>query len=101
MDFGIGDVFGSWDHTNPPYQFTVDNANEVIKFNDVANDGELRMHVAASTLDIGDDWWRAEFIIIDGNIEYRGRGGDQTRVSVTAGQDISLNFKAGTGSITD
>jgi hypothetical protein len=45
------------------------------------------------------DWWKTEFIVLDGKIAYRGNGGDQTRVAGTAGQTVSLNFATGTGSI--
>ena len=40
-----------------------------------------------------------ECIILDGKSAYRGNGGDQTRVPVTAGQKVTLNFNAGTGTI--
>lgn len=46
------------------------------------------------------DWWKTEFIIRDGKIEYRGRGGDQKpRVKVQDGQKAYLNFAKGTGEI--
>jgi len=96
--YGIGNAFGgSWTAYDPNYLFTIDNANEVIKFDGVPDDGDLRMHVGATTLNC--DWWQAEFNIIGGNIEFRGTGGDQAAVPVTTGQNVSLNFKAGTGTI--
>jgi len=45
------------------------------------------------------DWWTREFNIIDGKIEYRGNGGDQAAVPVTAGKVVTLDFNAGTGTI--
>ncbi len=42
------------------------------------------------------DWWKTEFVYFDGKIAYRGAGGDQERVAVTAGQKITLDFNAGT-----
>lgn len=104
MVYGIGDAFGTWDAAQEAAIFTVDNANEVISFNSFPAAGDLRMHVAASTLTNanGDaiEWWQAEFILRDGIIEYRGTGGDQEpRIPVTAGQSISLNFRTNTGSI--
>ena len=46
------------------------------------------------------DWWQSEFIILDNKIEFRGKGGDQTRVPVTAGSHtIDLNFQTGAGEI--
>lgn len=102
--YGIGDAFGAWDAATADYLFTVDNANEAITSPAFVADADLRIHVAANTLKaIGDDpaveWWQAEFVVIDGNIEYRGTGGDQARTSVTTGQTVSLNFKDGTGTI--
>ena len=45
----------------------------------------------------GYDWWKVEFIVLDGKIVYRGTGGDQERVSVSEGQKAYLNFTDGTG----
>lgn len=47
----------------------------------------------------GIDWWRTEFIILEGKIAYRGNGGDQKRVEVEAGQKAYLKFSDNTGSI--
>lgn len=56
--------------------------------------GEVRMCVK-----FGDfDWWKTEFIVLNGKIEYRGNGGDQERVKVTKGQKAYINFKTNTGS---
>lgn len=60
--------------------------------------GELRMY-AASAISTSECWTR-EFMIFDGKIVYRGNGNDQERVSVKAGQVVTLDFNAGTGSIT-
>jgi len=60
--------------------------------------GELRMYTACP-FEIA-DWWQMEFILRDGIIEYRGTGDDQNpRVNVDAGKTITLDFKAGTGTI--
>ena len=96
--YGIGNAFGgAWTAYDPNYLFTIDNANGVIKFDGVPDDGDLRLHVGATTLNC--DWWQAEFNVIGGNIEFRGTGNDQAAVPVTSGQNISLNFKEGTGTI--
>jgi len=95
--YGIGNAFGAWDAAQTANLFTVDNVNEVIKFVSVPADGDMRAHVAASTLAC--DWWQAE-VNIDpgtGNIAFRGTGGDPAAFPLTAGQTVSLNFKAGTG----
>lgn len=96
--YGMGNVFGGWTTGVAANLFTIDNANQVIKYNSVPNSGAIRMYVSASTLAC--DWWQAEFSVIGGNIEFRGKGGDQAAVDVTAGQNVSLNFKLGTGSIS-
>ena len=54
-----------------------------------------RVQVHKSTI----DWWKMEFIILGGKIEYRGTGGDQTRVSANAGEHVYLNFSDNTGRI--
>lgn len=102
--YGIGDAFGTWDAAQAATLFTVDNANEVIKFDQFPADGDLRIHVAASTLTQAQstnavDWWQAEFVVLAGQIAYRGTGGDQERNAVTAGQSVSLNFRTGEGTI--
>lgn len=46
------------------------------------------------------DWWKAEFIVYDKKIAYRGNGGDQTpRVAGAVGQKVYLNFTKETGEI--
>lgn len=61
-----------------------------------AKEGNLRMAIRHPLLS---DWWKAEFNVFDGVIEFRGNGGDQASVPVTAGQKVSLNFNDGTGKI--
>ena len=61
--------------------------------------GELRLHVTHPYIS-GPDWWHAEFLFFDGDIEYREDGGDQDRVSVNAGErTITLDFINQTGKI--
>jgi hypothetical protein len=40
-----------------------------------------------------------EYNVFDGAIVYRAAGGDQAAVAATAGQKVTLDFNAGTGSI--
>lgn len=47
----------------------------------------------------GYDWWKSEFMVFDGKIEYRSTGGDQARVAGKVGQQLHLNFAKGTGEI--
>ena len=60
--------------------------------------GNLRMY-AASAISTSDPWTR-EFNIYDGKIVYRGTGGDLDNVPALAEQVVTLDFNAGTGSIT-
>lgn len=91
----IGDVAVVNDWTvNDANKFTVpttDNGEFVSPA--FAADGEVRICVNFG----GFDWWRTEFIVFDGSIAYRGNGGDQERVNVTAGQKAYLNFTTGAG----
>lgn len=61
-----------------------------------ANDGEVRMCVILDAVGTG-DWWRSEFIVMNGQIDYRAGGGDQARVTVSQGQRCYLNFSNGSG----
>jgi hypothetical protein len=61
-------------------------------------DGEIRICVVPSAVGAG-NWWKSEFIVLDGKITYRGNGGDQTRVTGKTGQKVTLNFSTGVGSI--
>ena len=67
------------------------------------NSGNLRMYV--NFPDTGydgpnDNWWKAEFNVIDGNIVYRGNGGDlKPAVAVEATHQVELNFTTGKGEI--
>lgn len=92
--YGIGDCFGGWDTAT--YPFAVENQTMTYT---TTGSGELRMYAASDISPVGGDWWRMEFVILDGKIVYRGDGGDQTRVQVDAGKKVTLNFNAGTGTI--
>ena len=92
--YGIGECFGGWNEAMSGALFAEENGTLTVT---VPADGELRIYAASSIAT--SDWWTREFIILDGQIAYRGNGGDQTRVPVTAGQKVTLNFNAGTGTI--
>ena len=96
----MGNCFGNWDVLKEENKFQVVEKTLVSPVT-IAED-ELRMYVAAPTAITtfnAADWWRMEFMVFDGVIEYRGAGGDQARVKVPAGQKVTLDFNAGTGSI--
>ena len=92
--YGIGACFGGWDQGMESALFT--EADGKLSAT-VAADGELRMYAASSIATT--DWWTREFIVLNGQIAYRGNGDDQERVSVKAGQKVTLDFNAGTGVI--
>lgn len=56
--------------------------------------GEVRMCVKIEE----EEWWHSEFIVFgDGEISYRGTGGDQDRYTQGAGKRAYLNFMTGKG----
>lgn len=66
------------------------------------NKGNLRMYVNfpdTGYKDPNNNWWKSEFNVIDGNIVFRGNGGDLQNVAVEANQQVSLNFTTGKGEI--
>lgn len=92
--YGIGNAFGAWDKEMDAAKFVANgNVMEVT----TSADGDLRIYATSSIVD--SDWWTREFNIFDGKIVYRGTGGDQAAVPVTAGKKVTLDFNAGTGSI--
>ncbi|MDO5017579.1 MAG: SusF/SusE family outer membrane protein [Porphyromonas sp.] len=93
--FGIGDVFGDWNAGDHPLSVKEEKLMSIT----ATGTGELRLYAMTDAAGVGGDWWRMEFIIIDGQIQYRGNGGDQDRVLVNAGQEVTLDFNAGTGTI--
>lgn len=90
--YGMGDAFGGWTEGASP--FTAEGT--VLKATTSAA-GNLRMYAKIPGND--GNWWQSEFNIYDGDIVYRATGGDQAAVPVTAGQTVTLDFNAGTGSI--
>ncbi len=92
--YGMGDCFGGWNAGQYPFA-----ANGNVMKLTTTNTGELRIYANASAAGVGGDWWRMEFVILDGKIVYRGNGGDQTRATVAAGKVVSLNFNNNTGTI--
>jgi hypothetical protein len=91
--YGMGDCFGGWDTAMYPFEVTGKTMTRT-----TANSGELRIYAASDIAPVGNDWWKMEFVLMNGVIEYRGTGPDQERVSVGAGQMVVLDFNAGTGS---
>lgn len=89
--YGMGNVFGSWDAGKYPFTINADGTASIT----APNAGDIRMYTTIE----GVDWWQAEYNVFDGKIQYRGNGGDQAAVPVTAGQVVTLNFNAGTGTI--
>jgi hypothetical protein len=94
--YGIGDCFGGWDAKNEAAKFAVSEDGKALTMT-VPADGNIRMYAESTAAT--SDWWTREFNVFEGKIEYRGNGGDQPAVAVTAGQVVTLNFADNTGSI--
>lgn len=95
--YGMSATFGNpdWTEEFEASKFAVEGKTMTAT---LAADGEIRMYAESSIAPRG-NWWGREFIFFDGKIAYRGAGGDQERVSGTAGQKITLDFNAGTATI--
>ena len=96
--YGIGGCFGGWTEEIPEAQFIADG--KVLKAT-ALDGGEIRMYAASSIAT--SEWWTREFVFFDGKIDYRGDDegqGDQARVAVKKGQVITLDFNAGTATVT-
>ena len=93
--YGIGDCFGGWTEGMEDALFQHDGKKMKIT---VPNGGEIRMY-AASEISTS-DWWTREFVFFDGKIAYRGNAGDQDRVRVFKDKVVTLDFNAGTATVT-
>lgn len=98
--YGIGVAFGAsdnWDADVEAQKFTVDNTAKTI-YGTVDNDADsYRTYASHPWIP---DWWNAEFVIVDGAIEYRNdSGSDPSAVAVTAGQVVTYSFDDNTGTI--
>lgn len=91
----IGNTVGKWEPLEDNLFKVPEDGSGIFESPALSADGELRMCVILP----GFDWWKAEFIILNGKIVYRGKGGDQTRVNVAAGQKVYLNFSTNEGEI--
>lgn len=90
--WGMGPCFGGWDTAT--YPFSVEGKTMIATT--VAAD-EIRIYASSNIAPVGNDWWKMEFVPINGVIEYRGAGNDQDRVRVAEGVKVVLDFNAGTG----
>ena len=102
--YGLGDaVFtGGWDFDSAQ-KFEVEGDKFVLT---TSGPGELRLSSkvmpsapidGVTTPNGWIDWWKTEFIFFeDCKIDYRGKGNDQPRRQVEAGQKIIIDFNAGT-----
>lgn len=94
--YGIGDAFGGFDEDVVGNLFTVDAVAKTVTSPALAASGSIRMYADHPWIS---DWWKAEFRVADGVIDYRNDGGDQEAVAGTAGQVITLSFDDNTGTI--
>lgn len=94
-----GDCIGGWNAFNDASKFTTPTTSdgEFVSPAFIAA-GEIRICVRPQAIDSG-DWWKTEFIVSNGKIDYRGNGPDQARVQGTAGQKVHLKFSDNTGKV--
>lgn len=95
--FGMGDVFGDWTEGAHPYTINEDGTAFIV----AAASGTPRTYVGSVSEGAAGNWWHRELGVAGGKIVYRAAG-DEVQGSfdtVTAGQTITLDFNAGTGSI--
>lgn len=91
--YGIGEAFGGWDEGMEAALFKADGKTLKVT---AASAGKLRMYAASDIAT--SDWWTREFNIFDGKIVNRLMD-ELGAVSVNAGQEVVLDFNAGTGEI--
>ena len=92
--YGIGDAFGGFDEEKAENLFQADGKTLKVT---LPKGGNLRMYVASTIATSG--WWTREFNIFDGKIVPRLMD-ELSPVQVLAGQVVTLDFNAGTGTIT-
>lgn len=92
--YGMGDVFGDWNMGEHPY-----SVEGRLLTATAAGSGSLRTYAGSAFPAVGGNWWHREFKISDGKIVYRADGEETAAVNVNAGQTITFDFNAGTGTI--
>ena len=93
--YGIGNCFGGWDEGMEDALFVAEGKKLKIT---VPAAGEIRMYAASEIAT--SPWWTREFVFFDGEIAYRGAGDDQERVRVFKDKVVTLDFNAGTATVT-
>lgn len=89
---------GKWDECMEGWKFTVP-ATADADFVSPAFAADAPEGPRAYVKVEGYDWWKSEFMVFDGKLEYRATQGDLDRVSTKAGQKMYINFTNGTGKI--
>lgn len=97
--YGMGDCFGGWDAAKAENKFVAEGTTLVSPA--VVAAGNIRMYTAAPAAITGVQWWQMEFNVIEDAIVYRAGGGEElvNAIPAAAGQKVTLDFNAGTGSI--
>ena len=107
--YGIGDAWGAdaWDYNGANVvKFVAEGQTLVATVTNNSEAVRLATKIVPSVATDGItgngwfDWWKTEYVFFDGKIAYRGLGGDQERVAVTAGQKLTLDFNAGTATLS-
>ena len=92
--YGIGDAFGGWNEAMEASLFQAEG--KTLKAT-APKAGKLRMYVESAIATTS--WWTREFNIIDGQIVPRILD-ELNAPEIKAGQVVTLDFNAGTGTIT-
>jgi len=90
-----GDPSGGYDVFDDARLFKVPAGLGEFESPAFVKDGELRICIKLANI----DWWKTEFVVLAGKLEYRGNAGDQKRTQVATGQKVFINFTDATGSV--
>jgi hypothetical protein len=89
--YGQGNAFGGWDG----YLQKIEGDKAVLE---PTASGDLRMFAGGAAFGTI-DWWKHEFKLVNGQIVYRLGDEIADECPVTAGQKVTIDFNAGTGTI--
>lgn len=93
--YSTGDPSGGYDVFDDTRLFKVPAGLGEFESPAFVKDGDLRICIKLANI----DWWKTEFVVLAGKLEYRGNAGDQKRTQVATGQKVFINFTDATGSV--
>ena len=90
--FGIGECFGGWGANPVPFELS-----DGCFVSPTLDAGAIRMYTTCSCFNA--DWWQMEFVFYNGQIAYRGDGGELESVMMNGGEVVLLDFDEGTATV--